>query len=177
MDAVGRKLGNSEFEELMYVHYPEILKICWRILNHKHLAEDATQQTFFHAWFCFHEFRGEANVKSWLTRIAKNEAFDILRKRKCRPELSLDEDCAPVIASSGDDPYVQVVAVELKREFGLALEKLAPKYRAVLLLKYRDELRDEDVAQELGLTVPATKTRARRGRLEIRRQFIVKGIL
>src|SRR5258708_4068165 len=85
------RLGERWALERLYNAYQaQIYSFCHRLLRRVEDAEDATQTTFARAFRALPEFRGESSIKTWLYRIAVNEATSLLRKRR-RATVFLDE--------------------------------------------------------------------------------------
>ena len=81
------KGGDTQaFEELILRHEQKVLAVAQRITNHREDAQDVAQETF-HKVFChLSSFQEKARFSTWMTRIAMNEAFMLLRRRRGTPE-------------------------------------------------------------------------------------------
>jgi len=126
-------------------------------------------------------FRGESAFGSWLYRIVANAAYHKLRGRQRRGrELPLDE-VLPVFDADGchaapvadwspriDDPSVQA---EVRTALTAAIDELPAAYRTVLVLRDVEGRSNAEIAEGLGVTVPAVKTRAHRARLFLRKRL------
>src|SRR5689334_11832611 len=76
------KRGNTRaFEELVLRHRLRVLAVAQRITNNPEDAEDAAQESFHKAFLHLHAFQEKSRFSTWLTRIAMNEAFMLLRRR------------------------------------------------------------------------------------------------
>src|SRR5207237_10104902 len=106
-------------------------------------------------------FRGDSSPRTWLYRIATNEALGLLRRRREAPEL-LEETA---IAADGATAVVERLAVRA------ALARLTPDHRAILVLRLWEELSYLEVAAVLGLSLPAVKMRLSRAREQFRRYY------
>src|SRR5665213_3446900 len=80
----------AAFNELWNLYSRRIYRTLLGITNNPQDAEDALQDAFLRAFLALESFEGRANFYTWLTRIAINSALGILRKRRCRPETSID---------------------------------------------------------------------------------------
>ncbi len=118
-------------------------------------ADDVLQNTFVKAWKGIKNFRMEAALKTWLYRIATNEALTFLSKKKKRPSIPLggvDYDLTDVIQSQqGYDPER---AEWLLQE---AMQKLPEKQRIVFNLRYYDEMPYDEMSQILDTSAGALK--------------------
>lgn len=142
--------------KLMNEYGDQMLRLCAMYLRDTALAEDAAQETFLRAYRALDRFRGDSSPKTWLTRIAINVCKDMSHKRSRQP-LSLEK--LPEISSESpayDDSVISEVM------------QLPPKYRAVILLRYYQELDVKDIAKVLGITRSSASVRLNRAREMLR---------
>ncbi|MEI7595468.1 MAG: sigma-70 family RNA polymerase sigma factor [Bacteroidota bacterium] len=151
------KQGNTNQSFNLLVHkYQQ--KLYWHI---RHLvidhddANDITQETFIKAWNNLANFREDAQLYTWLYRIATNEALSFLKKKKTRflvPLIGNEKYLSEKIESdshfSGDD---------IQKKFQKALIKLPEKQRVVFNLRYYDEMPYEKMSEILGTSTGALK--------------------
>ena len=144
-------------------------------------AEEVVQDALWTVVRKIDSFRGEAAFGSWLYRIVANAAYQKLRGRQSRQrELSLDE-VLPFFDESGrhvspmvdwspraDDPALQV---ELRAALTAAIDDLPATYRTALVLRDVEGRSTRQIAETLGLSVPAVKTRVHRARLYLRKRL------
>ena len=84
------KDGDVASYNRLVLHYQQmVFNVAYRIMGEPQSAEDATQEAFISAYKSLNRFRG-GNFKSWLMRIVTNACYDELRRRKRRPQSSLD---------------------------------------------------------------------------------------
>ena len=146
------------FRELVEPYRAELRAHCYRMLGSLHDAEDALQDALLRAWRGLAGFEGRGSVRSWLYSIATNAAVDITRHRSRRelpvsfgpaagPRGRLEEPVTEPVwlepypdrwlaggtGSSPEARYEQRESVELA--FLVALQKLPPRQRAVLILR------------------------------------------
>ena len=140
-----------------------LLRTCYAYLGDLSLAEDALQETFLKAWKHFDGFRGDANEKTWLMRIAINTCKDIRRSawfRHTDSSAALDslpEGSVPFTAR--DDSLV------------LAIMKLKPKLKEVVLLRWYQQLSGDETAQVLGISRSTVYTRLEKARRQLQREL------
>ena len=129
--------------------YWQVRKI---VLTHDD-ADDVVQNTFLKAWNALDNFGGDSKVLTWLSRIAINEALDLLRKNKRRLTVSDEE---PSVASSLlADPYFDGMETEALLQEVIA--QLPDVQRTVFQLRYFEELKYSDISQRLGTSEGALK--------------------
>ena len=157
-----------------------IYRVARRLLNDPRDVEEVTQDVLLTVVRKIQTFKGEAAFSSWLYRIAVNAAYQRLRAKRARPEVSLepflrvfdDEGryIEPVVdwSSKLNDP---AVAEETRAAIERSLSRLPEEYRVVIQLHDVEELPNEEVAATLGLTVAAVKSRVHRARLFLRQEL------
>jgi RNA polymerase sigma-70 factor, ECF subfamily len=145
------------FGELVHAYERRVASVLYRLLDDRRDVEEATQDVFVQAWRNLHRFRGKAQLFTWLYRIAVNEA--LMRKRRKRPAMQeLDERLA---APPDPEPGLQGLLV---RE----LSALPFEHRAAVVLRDVEGLTSAEVAEVLGVSVAAAKSRIHRGRMQLR---------
>lgn len=126
-----------------------------RMVNSHEDADDLLQDIFMKIWTALPSFRGEAQVYTWVWRIATNETLNYIRKEKVRAALrfaSADDIMAQKIAA---DPYFNGTAAQ--RELAKAVAKLPDKQRQVFVMRWWDELSYEEISAITGTSVGALK--------------------
>lgn len=117
-------------------------------------ADDVLQNTFVKAWMGIEKFRGDAQLGTWLFRIANNETLNFLERN--RQQVSLDDEgAAGVSARLESDPYFD--GDETERLLQEAVAALPARQRQVFNMKYFDEMKYEDISELLGTSVGALK--------------------
>lgn len=140
-------------------------------------AEDVYQETFLTAFKKIATFRSDANLSTWLHRIAANLCFMRYRKKKSEPFVPLLDE--PHKDGEGHREFkdwsLTPEEAARKHELGAAVTKalasLPVEYRLVLTLRDIEELSNEETAKILGVSVAAVKSRLHRGRLYLRDRF------
>ena len=173
----------AAFNRLVEERHGDVYALLYRLTEDPEEARDLTQETFLQAFRHLASFRGEADLRTWLYRIAVNQARNRWRwwKRRRRDRtVSLDAPAgdafdAPLSAGleSGDapDPELQALARERERALHVALRSLSRPYREVVVLRDIEGLSYEEVAHALDLNVGTVKSRLSRGRTELRRRL------
>jgi RNA polymerase sigma-70 factor (ECF subfamily) len=171
------------FNRLVEERHGDIYALLYRLTEDPEEARDLTQETFLQAFRHLANFRGDADLRTWLYRIAVNQARNRWRwwKRRRRDRtVSLDAPVsdsldAPLSASlAGDeglDPERQALAREREAALHAALQTLSRPYREVIVLRDIEGLSYEEVASTLDLNVGTVKSRLSRGRNELRRRL------
>ena len=130
-------------------------------------AEDAAQETFVRMYTKLHTYQSDRKLSSWVLSIASHYCIDRLRRRRFN-WLSLDEEpVAAVLPSGGRGPEERALCRETRDEVQSLVDRLAPGYRAPLILRYWHDLSYAEIAQVMGLSVQAVKSRLHRARLQL----------
>ncbi len=177
---VGLLRGEASAVEMLVERCgPWIHRVASRLLANARDAEEVTQDVLMTVVQKIGTFKDEAAFSSWLYRIAANEACNRLRLRRSRAEVSLEpllpvfhdegRHVAPVLDWSKEvqDP---AVAGEVRSALQRGIDELPEEYRLVLVLRDAEGLTNEEVADAVGLTVAAVKSRLHRARLALRQE-------
>lgn len=175
----------SAFEELVAHFERPVYALCFRLLGDPEEARDAVQETFLKVYRGLGGFRGEAGLKTWIYRIAINQAMNQKRwwRRRRREEtISLDitrgqsdTTIGNLLPGHGSSPEAQAISSERERNVMRALGEIKEEYRIALMLREIEELSYEEIAQTLSISIGTVKSRIARGREELRRR--VKDLL
>lgn len=163
------------FGELVTRYQARLFNATLRLVPSYDDAADVVQEAFLNAFQSLHAFKGDAEFFTWLYRIAFNTAISL--KRKKRPAISLEAHAGET-GLDPDDPseYVRpgfaIERTEDERQLNLAIVRLSPEHREVLLLKDIDGLKYEDIAELLGVPIGTVRSRLHRARLELRELLV-----
>jgi len=172
------EVDEPEFSGLAERHRRELHVHCYRMLGSFEDAEDTVQETFLRAWRRRETFEGRSTFRAWLYRIATNACLDLLAKRRPEPATGgevpwlqpypdrlLDE--LPAVQS--DEPETLAVAREtIELAYLVAVQHLAPRPRAVLILRDVLGWPAKDVAELLGDSVNSVNSALQRARAGMR---------
>jgi RNA polymerase sigma factor (sigma-70 family) len=142
-------MTQTEVAALYSQHGYALFRRCLALLGDEAAAQDAVHEVFVRAMRGAEGFRGEASPKTWLSRIADHHCIDVLRRRKRNPVVASEhepDDCVgPPRLVEGDDP-------ETIRRVRRVLDELDLASRRLAILYFLDELTQEEIADELGLS-------------------------
>jgi RNA polymerase sigma-70 factor, ECF subfamily len=170
----------AAFEELVDRHEERLYRVAMRLLRNENDAREVLQDALLSAWQNLSGFAGRAQFGTWIYRVTVNGALMLLRSRRRRPTVSVEE-LAPAalddaidesLRDSGGDwskrPDEQLQSGELKDHIEAALDQLPEILRLVFLLRDVEGLSTEETAEVLSVSVPTVKTRLHRARLALR---------
>ena len=145
--------GNTEaFGKLVTKYQKVMFTVALRMLGNAEDAKDATQDAFVKAFQRLASFDSGYRFYSWMYRILVNECLNVNRDR--RPEEQLNVDAA------GDgSPYEDVMASERRDQINLALLRLTPEYRTVVVLRHFAGQSYGEIAETLSIPEKTVKSR------------------
>jgi RNA polymerase sigma-70 factor (ECF subfamily) len=169
------KSGNTEaFDELFLRYKRKLFAVAQRIVNNREDAEDVVQESFQKAFLHLGTFQEKSRFSTWLTRIAMNESFMVLRRRKRNLEVSQEsaaddeKSIAATFVDPGLNPEQTYWRQEREKFLAVAIDRLSPKLQSTILLYDIKEYSVNETAQILGLTIAAVKSRLNHGREKLR---------
>jgi len=176
------KAGEAKaFDDFVVRYSSNVYALLIRLTQDEEEAKDLTQETFLRALKAIKNFRGDADLKTWLYRIAVNESRNRFRWWKRRNKsltLSLDAENAanekPLserISDNSEDPEMETLRRERERALHQALRELPTNFREVIVLRDIEGLTYEEVAIALKMNVGTVKSRIARGREELRKKL------
>jgi len=172
----------AAFERLVAEHSGDVFALLHRLTSDTEEARDLTQETFLRAFQSIARFRGDANLKTWLYRIAVNQArnrWRWWRRRRRDVTVSLDSTAdgheQPLSASLRNedavDPEQETLAHEREGQLRAALMGLRQSYREAVVLRDVEGFSYEEIAATLQISIGTVKSRISRGRLEMRHKL------
>jgi len=171
----------AAFEELVAARSGEIYGLLFRLTENREEARDLTQETFLRAFQNIGRFRGEADLRTWIYRIAINQARNRWRwwRRRSRDltvsldatQANSDQPLMTTLAETSANPEQNTLAREREVALRAALRNLGDSYRETVILRDIEGFTYEEIAATLGINVGTVKSRLARGRQELRRKL------
>jgi len=169
------KRGNTRaFEDLVLRHERRVFVVAQRITNNREDAEDVVQETFHKVFLHLDNFKEKSRFSTWLTRIAMNESFMLLRRRRgtleVLPESPEDgmNSFSEGFVDQRPSPEESCGLRERKEILTEAINRLGPKIRRTVLLRDIEERSIEETAEILGASISAVRARVFQGRRKLR---------
>lgn len=166
---------NRAFDELVVRYRDKVYRLSYKILRHEDDASEALQDAFLSAFRGIKKFKAESTFSTWLYRIATNASLMKYRKRR-DGHVSLEQS-----QSAGDDPgeamqlpdwstqpLDELLDAETREVMAEGISLLPEDDREVFQMRDILEMSNADVADKLGLTVAAVKSRLHRARIRLR---------
>lgn len=176
------RAGDAEaFGTLVDRYSDDLYALLYRLTDSPDEAADLTQDTFLKALRSIRKFRGDAQIKTWLYRIAVNESrnrFRWWKRRRRDVTISLDSTLgdsdvplSTLIPDSGSTPEEVTLSNEREYALSVALGELSPAFREAVVLCDVEGLSYEETAAVTGVGIGTVKSRISRGREELRRRL------
>jgi RNA polymerase sigma-70 factor (ECF subfamily) len=157
----------AAFSRLVEAYQRPVYNLCYRMLSNAPEAEDAAQETFMRMYTKLHTYQPDRKLSSWVLSIASHYCIDRLRRRRGQ-WLSLDEEpVATTLPSQNRGPEDLAIRAESRDEVQRLVDMLPAAYRVPLILRYWHDLSYAEIAEVMGLTVQAVKSRLHRARLQV----------
>src|ERR1700723_1688090 len=185
--AAAKDGDQQAYTELCRRHSPQIFRTVLRITGNTADAEDTLQEALLKAYSHIRGFEGRRAFSSWLTRIAINSALMLLRKKRSQPVFSFesgsetDDFKFPEPMETSHNPEESCIQSALENELTQAIRYLPPNLQVVMQIRYREDARVAQIANMLGISEAAVKSRLLRAKSKIRarlekRQYLPCGI-
>jgi RNA polymerase sigma-70 factor (ECF subfamily) len=165
------------FVLLMRRHNQLLFRTARSILRDDRDAEDALQEAYLHAYRSIGQFRGDARLSTWLTRIVVNESIARARKRSRRaevmqmyrgPETDTDNCEAGMDADATQSPELGAMRAQARRILEQSIDALPEAFRMVFVLRAVEEMTNEEVALVLDIPEATVRSRFFRARSQLR---------
>lgn len=160
----------ASFEDLVNKYSRRILDYCRRLVGDATVAEDLAQETFVKFYLGLSGFDPSKPVSPYLYRIAHNHCLDWLRKKRVPtvPLVWQDEEGRGLREADAPDrtlaPDELVERLEVRQAVDEALASLPPTYRGALIMRHREGMSYEEIAEALDMPLGTVKARIHRGR-------------
>ena len=167
----------SACSELVEEHQRMVFQLATNLLGDREEALDLSQEVFLRVFSTIHRFRGQSSLRTWIYRIAVNQARNrhrFWRRRHRADQVSLDEhvavhgDCLSCRDATPDGVFAQK---ELAARLAHALDSLPFDQRTAIVLREVDGLSYEEIAYSLGVAIGTVKSRLTRARRTLRREL------
>ncbi len=166
------KADQKAYAELMGRYRDSVYYMLLKMVNNKDDADDLTIEAFGKAFKRLHQYTPNFAFSTWLFKIASNNAIDFIRRKKNETTFSLDRtvtneegvEMSMNVKADTPDPeahFIKKQKVEMLREL---VDKLKPKYKQLIEMRYYEELSYEEIAVKLELPIGTVKAQLFRAR-------------
>ena len=178
-DIPARKTATPQMLPALSQALPSLYRCAYRLLGNRADAEDAVQDALLAAHTHWHQFRGDAQISTWLTTIVINCAKMQLRKRSRRIHLSLDSRIgdeqqylvSDIVRDERPSPEDECHNLMLHRRLMRSAAELSPALRRTFLLRVGNHLSIDETARFLGVPTGTVKAQTARARAKLRQSL------
>lgn len=158
----------AAFGALVRAHQRSVYSLALRMLADRHAAEDLAQEVFLQLYRNLAAVSSEAHLAFWLRKVTLHRAIDRLRREPRHAMAPLEEAQLPAAGAPAGDPI-------LERRLRSLLAQLPPAARAVVILRYQEDLDPADIARTLRMPVNTVKSHLKRSLAELRERMTATG--
>ncbi|MBS6642915.1 MAG: RNA polymerase sigma factor [Clostridiaceae bacterium] len=164
------------FVELYNNMYHQVYFLALTIVKDEHLAQDVVQETFINVYTSIHSLNNDMTFIAWLNRITYNCSLKMISQKE---EVPIDNDLVENVFSTADkeEPLEMVLSKEKAQSMIDMILELPPEYRTVLILKYYEGMKLEEIASCMECSIGTVKSRLSRGKNSLRKNIITSGKL
>ncbi|MBA3628736.1 MAG: sigma-70 family RNA polymerase sigma factor [Actinobacteria bacterium] len=177
--ALSFQRGETDAYQCIYNRYRwSVYNTCYRILDNRDDAQEATQEAFLNVYQALGRFNGNYRLGPWIIRIATNVSLDHLRLRRRRPQdsVSIDALHREPRACTDDPEQILVERAEGER-VRKVLSSLPPAHRAAIVLRDSEGLTYSEIALKLGISEAQVKALLHRARKRFKRTWVPAPVL
>jgi RNA polymerase sigma-70 factor (ECF subfamily) len=161
--AKARRGERGALGALVQTHQRAVYSLALRMLGTREMAEDLTQDVFMQMSSRLQSIESGGHLVFWLRKVTTHRAIDQLRRRSTLQMTPLDDEVQLFAAESDADPLWQ-------RHLRTLLAQLSPAARAVLLLRYQEDLEPSEIARTLDMSINTVKSHLQRSLESMRRK-------
>lgn len=171
--------GDTEsFERIVIAYQQRVFNLAFRLLGDREEAEDLTQEVFLNVFKHLSSFRGDAQFSTWIYQVTINHCrnrFKYLKRRFHHTTESMDDplqggegDIERELPDEADIPEDALYRRQLQKLVQVAVQRLRPDYREIIVLRDIQELSYQEISEVLGLPEGTIKSRLHRARWELK---------
>lgn len=144
------------FEAVVRLYQSLVYGLAWNFVRDEAAAEELAQEVFLELHRALPTLTSEAHVTNWLRRVTTHRCIDYSRYRRARPQVALDEVAEPVAAAEEQEDLF------LRDRLRRLTATLPEKARAILVLRYQEDLEPTQIAETLGMPINTVKSHLQR---------------
>ena len=173
MTKTGQEIGEQQrvdnpeprtFASVLRSHQSMVFSIAYHFLRDRPAAEEVAQDVFLQLHKRFEEFESDAHIAFWLRKVAGHRSIDYVRKRKSQAAVDIDDVPVPSVDGEPEDHF-------LNRRLRLLIGSLPEKPRMVMILRYQEDMRPEEIASAMDMPVRTVKSHLQRSLAMLREKI------
>ncbi|MBS8265622.1 RNA polymerase factor sigma C [Mesobacillus boroniphilus] len=161
--------------ELMEQYGTDVLHLAYSYVRNRQTAEDLAQEIFLKCYQKFDTFQGEAQIQTWLYRVASNHCKDYLKSWHHR-KVFVSGYISSMLGGQQAGPEKQLIQNAENKELVEAMFKLPVKYREIIYLFYYQEMPQKEIAEVCGLNINTVKSRLTRAKQLLKEILQERGV-
>lgn len=162
----------AAYAELMERYRESVYYMLLKMVNNPDDAEDLTIEAFGKAFNRLKQYQPNYAFSTWMFKIASNNCIDFIRKERKKRTMSIDtgmenddgDNMTYDIESDARDPEAEMIRDQKMKAMRQVVEKLKPRYKQLVILRYFKEYSYEEISQELDLPLGTVKAQLFRAR-------------
>ncbi len=173
-------IGDQQaFRMLVAAFQEKVLNTCYGFVNSKEEAEDLTQEVFVEVFRSIEKFRGDAKLSTWIYRIAVRKSLEEIRKRKRQKRAAYFksliglEGVAETVADNSKNPHQELESKQRATIMQKMLDKIPENQRIAFTLHKYEGLSYREVAEIMGLSLPAVESLMHRAKASLKKKLSV----
>lgn len=172
----------QKVELLFCTHYKVLTSYAFRFINDRYAAENIVQDLFFELWNNRENIDFEAGIKTYLFKSVYHRCLNHINNPLSSRQTGLDqltenEQLTQFIISQDKGPEYQLMMEELDKEINTLIDKLPPQCKKVFILSRKEELKNKEIAEKLGISVKAVEKHISKAISFLRDKLKDRGIL
>ena len=169
MTAVGTITVGLDFDELVRAHQSMVFSVAYHFLHDRDAADETAQEVFLSLHRNLARIQSAEHAVFWLRKVAVQRAIDAARQRKRRPVVALEAVAEPSVSASAADPLLEEVLRRL-------IASLPEAPRAVVILRYQEDLDPAEIADILEMPLGTVKSHLQRSLALLREKLERRGL-
>ena len=145
----------ADFGQIVREHQSMVFSIAYHFLCDRAVAEEVAQDVFLRLFESRDKLESPEHVKHWLRRTTTNRCIDSCRRRKFMPRVGLDDIPEPSVPAGVGDPM-------LSRMLRQLVASLPERWRALIILKYQEDMETDEIAEALDMPAGTVKSQLSR---------------
>ncbi|KAA3615850.1 MAG: RNA polymerase sigma factor [Calditrichaeota bacterium] len=165
-----------DFRSIVEAHQEKVRNTCFRFVKNKEDADDVAQEVFIQVYESLTHFREEAELSTWIYRIAVNKSLDFIRKKKRKKRFAqltslfgFNEDNEEIILPADDNPQQDIEQKERKLVLDSALEQLPENQRTAITLSKYEGFSNKEIAEIMAMSISAVEALMHRAKKNLQK--------
>lgn len=161
------KVDNSKFEEVIKQYQEKVRNTCFRFVKNTDDADDIAQEVFIQAYESLSHFRNDAELSTWIYKIAVNKSLDFLRWKKRKKRFAQVKSIfgfgesaeeTEIRIPADENPSKELESIERRKILDFAVDKLPENQKAAICLSKYEGFSNKEISEILNLSISAVES-------------------